>query len=106
MKYDCQDRIFLRPTFPIYFPQVSIFAYTDVVCRRVSDVVPKQVHHFLVDSLCDGLVRWMLDKASGTDLEGWFTENTKTLRRRKDVVRKLSQFKEGVKILEVARSKG
>lgn len=86
------------------FRQVSIFAYTDVVCRRVSDVIPKQVHHFLVDSLCDGLVRWMLNKATRTDLEAWFAEDTKTLRRRKDIARKLSQFQQGVQILEVARS--
>lgn len=72
----------------------------------MSDVVPKQVHHFLVDSLCDGLVGWMIDKASRTDLEVWFAEDTKTLRRRKGIARKLSQSKEGVKILGAARSMG
>lgn len=81
-----------------------MFAYTDVVCRRVSDVVPKQVHHFLVDSLCEGLVRWMLDKATRKDLEAWFAEDSKSLRKRKDIARKLSQFQEGMKILEVARN--
>ena len=83
---------------------MSIFAYTDVVCRRVSDVVPKQVHHFLVDSLCDGLVPWMLKKVTSTDLEAWFAEDNKTLRKRKDIARKLSQFKQGVKLLEKARN--
>lgn len=85
-------------------PQVSIFAYSDVVCRRVSDVVPKQVHYFLVNSLCDGLVRSMLQKATRADLEAWFAEGTKTLSRRKAITHKLSQFKQGVEILEIARS--
>lgn len=84
-------------------PQVSIFAYSDVVCRRVSDVVPKQVHYFLVDSLCDGLVRSMLQKATRADLEVWFAEGTKTLSRRKEITHKLSQFKQGVEVLEIAR---
>ena len=83
---------------------MSIFAYTDVVCRRVSDVIPKQVHYFLVDSLCDGLVKWMLKKATRTDLEAWFAEDTKTARKRKDIARKLGQFKQALDILGKARN--
>lgn len=87
-----------------FLPKVSLFAYTDVVCRRVSDVVPKLVHQFLVDNICDGFVRWMRNKATPKDLEVWFAEDSKFVRKRKDVARKLSQFQQGVKILIVARS--
>ena len=83
---------------------MQIFAYTDVVCGRVFDVIPKQVHHFLVHSLCDGLVKWMLKKVTRTDLEAWFAEDTMTLRKRRDIARKLGQFQLGVKILEKARN--
>ena len=83
---------------------MQIFAYTDVVCGRVFDVIPKQVHHFLVYSLCDGFVMWMLEKVTRTDLKAWFGEDTKTLRKRRDIARKLGQFQLGVKILEKARN--
>ena len=83
---------------------MQIFAYTDVVCGRVFDVIPKQVHHFLVDSLCDGLVSWMREKATSTDLEAWFAEDTKTARKRKDIARKLGQFKQALDILGKARN--
>lgn len=95
------------PPFPVpCTAQVSLFAFTDVVCRRVSDVVPKQVHHFLVDNICDGLVSWMQKKATDKDREVWFAEDSKTLRRRKEIARKLAQFQEAVKILEVVGSMG
>lgn len=85
-------------------PQVTIHAYTDVVCRRLSDIVPKQVHHFLVDRMCTGLVPWMVNKVTVEDLEDWFAEDAKTQRKRKDTCRKLEQFKQSMNLLEGARS--
>eukprot|EP00904_Undaria_pinnatifida_P011722 jgi/Undpi1/7680/HiC_scaffold_23.g10153.m1 len=84
--------------------QVTIHSYTDVVCRRLSDVVPMQTHHFLVSSICSELVPWMLKKVSASDLASWLAEDIKTQRRRKDTSRKLAQFKQGMKLLEGARS--
>ncbi|CAM9774956.1 unnamed protein product, partial [Scytosiphon promiscuus] len=64
--------------------QVTIHAYSDVVCRRLFDSVPKQVHLFLVDGICDGFVPWMLDKVDASDLQRWLAEDARSLRRRKE----------------------
>ena len=90
--------------FLLVIVQVTIHSYTDVVCRRLSDVVPMQTHHFLVSSICSELVPWMLKKVSASDLASWLAEDIKTQRRRKDTSRKLAQFKQGMKLLEGARS--
>lgn len=85
---------------------MALFAYSDVVCKRLFDVVPKQVHLFLVDDLCDGLVDWMLKKATTRNLEVWLAEDPKFQRKRREVERKLSQFEGGIKILADARESG
>lgn len=82
--------------------QVTIHAYSDVVCRRLFDSVPKQVHLFLVDGICDGFVTWMLDKVDASDLQRWLAEDARSQRRRKELESKLSQFEESMAIIKSA----
>lgn len=76
-----------------------MFAYSEVVCKRILDIVPKQVHHFLVSSVCDGLRTWLLSKVTGTDIQVCFAENPMSKRKRSELELKLRQFKEGVELL-------
>lgn len=79
--------------------QVIMFAYSDVVCRRVFDTIPKHVHLYLVNGVCDGFVSWMLDNVDKTDLRKWLAEDASTQRTRREKERKLAQFEEAVQIL-------
>lgn len=89
---------------PLLLPlQVTLFAYVNVACKRIFDVIPKQVHHFLVVGTCDGLEDWMLNNVTSEDLEKWFVEDSQSQRKRKDMMRKVAQFKEGIEILRATR---
>lgn len=76
-----------------------MFAYSDVVCRRVFDTVPKHVHLYLVNGVCEGFVSWMLENVDKTDLRKWLAEDPSLQRDRKEKERKLAQFEEAVQIL-------
>lgn len=91
------------PCFP-FFAQVTLFAYSDVVCRRMFDVVPKHVQFILVKGLCNGFEDFMMQNAKTSDLKEWFAEDAQSERHRREMGRKLSQFQEAVKILKIARS--
>ena len=84
---------------------MTIHAYSDVVCRRVFDSVPKQVHRILVNGISDGFVSWMLERASESDLRRWFAEDSLSMRKRKELESKLSQFQEAIAILKSAGSR-
>lgn len=86
------------------FAQVTLHAYSDVVCRRMFDVVPKQVQFYLVKGICNGFEDWMLHHAKTADLKEWFAEDAQSQRHRREMRRKLSQFEEAVGILKNARS--
>lgn len=79
--------------------QVIMFAYSDVVCRRVFDTVPKHVHLYLVNGVCDGFVSWMLENVDKTNLRKWLAEDPFLQRKRKEKERKLAQFEEAIQIL-------
>lgn len=88
--------------FPLYFPlllQVTLYAYIGVACKRIFDIIPKQVHHFLVAGTCDGLYDWMLDAVSSEDLKKLLVEDSQGRLKRKDRVRRLASFNEGIDIL-------
>lgn len=87
------------------FYQVTIHAYSDVVCRRLFDSVPKQVHRVLVNGICDGFVEWMLDKVNESDLQRWLAEDSLSQHKRKELESKLSQFQEAIVILKSAGSR-
>lgn len=80
--------------------QVIMFAYSDVVCRRVFDTIPKHVHLYLVNGVCDGFVPWMLENVDKTDLRKWLAEDPSLQRKRKEKGRKLAQFEEAMQILK------
>eukprot|EP00752_Nemacystus_decipiens_P018767 g16826.t1 len=82
--------------------QVTIHAYSDVVCRRLFDSVPKQIHRILVNGISDGFVEWMLDRVNESDLQRWLAEDSLSQRKRKELESKLSQFQEAVVILKSA----
>ena len=79
--------------------QVIMFAYSDVVCRRVFDTVPKHVHLYLVNGVCEGFVSWMLENVDKADLRKWLAEDPSLQRRRLEKDRKLAQFEDAVQIL-------
>lgn len=79
---------------------MTIHAYSDLVCRRLFDSVPKMVHLFLVHEICDGFVPWMLGKVNTSSLQKWLAEDSRSQRRRKEIVSKLSQFEEAMAILK------
>ncbi|CAN0284898.1 unnamed protein product, partial [Scytosiphon promiscuus] len=79
-----------------------IHAYSDLVCRRLFDSVPKVVHLFLVDEVCEGFVPWLLGKVDTSSLQQWLAEDSRSQRRRKEIVTKLSQFEEATAILKSA----
>ena len=76
-----------------------MFAYSDVVCRRIFDTIPKHVHLYLVNGACDGFVSWMLEHVGKADLRKWLAEDPATQRKRKETERKLGQFEEAMQIL-------
>lgn len=76
-----------------------MFAYSDVVCRRVFDTIPKHVHLYLVNGVCDGFVSWMLESVDKTDLRKWLAEDPSLQRKRKEKERKLAQFEEAMHII-------
>ena len=85
---------------------MTIHTYSDVVCRRLFDSVPKQVHRILINGICNGFVEWMLDKGNESDLKRWLAEDSLSQRKRKELESKLSQFEEAIVILKSAsRSK-
>eukprot|EP00904_Undaria_pinnatifida_P003117 jgi/Undpi1/12806/HiC_scaffold_7.g02473.m1 len=91
--------------FTICSLQVTLFAYTDVACRHMFDAIPKQVHLFLVDSICDEFMEWMLEKATPRDLDIWLAEDNQSKRTRTETKRVLGQFQKGMAILKAARLK-
>lgn len=61
------------------------------------------MHHFLVAGTVDGLEDWMLDKVTSEDLERWLGEDSKSKRKRSELMRKRDQFKEGMDILRATK---
>lgn len=92
--------------FRMFAHQVTLFAYTDVACRHMFDAIPKQVHLFLVDSICDEFMEWMLEKATSRDLDIWLAEDNQSKRTRMETKRALGQFQKGMAILKAARGNG
>lgn len=95
----------MPPTIPsvhVVLCQVTIHAYSGVVCRRVFDSVPKQVHRILVNGICDGFVEWMLERVNESDLQRWLAEDNLSQRKRKELESKLAQFQEAIVILKSA----
>ena len=88
-----------------FLRQVTIHAYSDVVCRRLFDSVPKQIHRILVNGISDGFVEWMLERVSDSDLKRWFAEDSSSQRKRKELESKLSQFEEAIVILKSTGSR-
>lgn len=82
--------------------QLTIHVYSDLVCRRIFDSVPKMVHLFLIDEICNGFVPSMLDKIDSITLRRWLAEDAESRRRREDVESKLFQFEEAAAILKSA----
>lgn len=69
------------------------------------DAVPKQVHFFLVDSICGEFMEWMLEKGSTpTDLEHWLAEDKESTQTRTQTTDTLKKFKEGLALLIAARA--
>ncbi|CAB1116490.1 unnamed protein product [Ectocarpus sp. CCAP 1310/34] len=68
--------------------------------RRLFDSVPKQIHLFLVDGICKGLVTWMLDTVEETDAE--VTGRGCAFPAQAERARELSQFEEAANILKNA----
>lgn len=66
------------------------------------DAIPKQVHLFLVDSICDEFMEWMLEKATPRDLDIWLAEDNQSKRTRTETKRVLGQFQKGMAILKAA----
>lgn len=91
---------------PCFVAQVTLFAYTDVACRHLFDAIPKQVHLFLVDSICDEFMVWMLERATPRDLDMWLAEDNQSRRTRVETKRALGQFQKGMSILKAARVRG
>lgn len=84
--------------------QLTLHAYSDVVSRHLFDSIPKQIHRFLVNGVCDDFVNWMLNKVEKSDLQRWFAEDAISQRKRSELERTLSQFEEAILILESASS--
>ena len=82
-----------------------IHAYSEGVCRRLFDSVPKQVHRILVTGICDGFVEWMREKVNDSELQRWFAEDSLSQRKRRELESKLSQFQEAIVILKSAGSR-
>lgn len=97
-----------RPRFAVVLGctrQVTLHTYSDVVCRRLFDSVPKQVHRILVNGMCDGFVAWMLEKVDESDLRRWLAEDSLSQRKRRELESKLCQFEKAIVILKSANGR-
>lgn len=68
------------------------------------DVVPKQVHFFLVHGISNGFKDWMMENATTSDLKEWFAEDAQSRSRREELEQMLSQYQDGKRILQNAGS--